>query len=137
MLAHTITFVAGEAILRILRVERGHETVAGHFGHDAGRGDAQTERVPGHQRGVRHGESAHRESVDQRVAGFPRQGLQGAGHGEMRGAEDVELVDFRHVRLADAPLNVGTGGEDGMEMLPFPRGQCFRIIQALERAVIR
>ncbi len=137
MFAHTIPFVAGEAILRILCVEREHEAVAGHFGHDAGRGDAQAERVASHQCGVRDGKPAHREAVDQCMAGFPRQGRHGPGHGEMRGAEDVKAVDFRDVRLADAPMDVRADGERGMEVLAFFGGQLFRIIQALERAVIR
>lgn len=137
MFADTIAFVAGEAILRILRVERDHETVAGDFGHDAGRGDAQAERIPGHQCSVRDRQTAHREAIDQRVVGFPRQGLDGAGHGEMRGPEDIEAVDLRDIRLADAPMDVGADGEDGMEMLALFGGQLFRVIQALDRAVIR
>jgi len=137
VLAHTITFVAGEAILRILCVERGHETVAGDFGDDAGRGDAEAECVAGHQCGVRDGKPSHGEAVDQRMVGFAGQGRHGAGHGEMRGPEDIEAVDLRDVRLADAPMDVGADGEHGMEMLAFFGGQFFRVIQAFERAVIR
>ena len=137
MFSHTIAFVAGEAILRILCVERGHETVAGDFGDDAGRGDAEAECVAGHQCSVRDRQTAHWEAIDQRVVGFPRQGLDGAGHGEMRGAEDIEAVDLRDVRLADAPMDVGADGEHGMEMLAFLGGLFFRVIQALDRAVIR
>ena len=137
MFADTIAFVAGEAILRILCVERGHETVAGDFGDDAGRGDAEAECVAGHQCGVRDGKPSHGEAVDQRMVGFARQGRHGAGHGEMRGAEDIEAVDLRDVRLADAPMDVGADGEHGMEMLAFFGGQFFRVIQALDRAVIR
>ena len=136
MLAHTITFVAGEAILRILRVERGHETVAGYFGDDAGRGDAQAECVSGHQCGVRHGKPAHGEAVDQRVVGLPRQGRHGTGHGEMCGAEDIEAVDLSHIRLPDAPVDVGAEGEDGVEMLAFLGGQFFRVIETLDRAIL-
>jgi len=119
MFAHTIPFVAGEAILRILRVERGHETVAGDFGHDAGRGDAQAECVSGHQCSVRDRQTAHREAIDQRVVRFPWQRFHGTGHGEMCGAEDVEAVDFRHVSLADAPVDIGADAEGGMEVLAF------------------
>jgi hypothetical protein len=82
VLADTIAFVPGKAILRIFGIERDHEPVAGDFGHDAGRGDAQAEGVTTDQCAVRHGEVAHGESVDQGVIGRGGECAHRARHGE-------------------------------------------------------
>ena len=137
MFAHTITFVAGEAILRILRVEFDHEAVAGDFGDDAGGGDGNAKGVAADERRVVDGEAAHGESVDEGVVGFRGQGLDGAGHGEVGGAKDVEGIDFLDAGGADGPVDFGAGGQGSVEAFAFFGGELFGVIEADEGEVRR
>ena len=137
VLAHSIAFVPGEAILRILRVEFDHDAVAGDFGDDAGGGDGDAERVAADERGVIDGEAAHWESVDEGVVGCRGQGFDGAGHGEMGGAEDVEGVDFSNSGFTDGPVDFGVGGQNGMEAFALFGGELFGVIEAVEGEVRR
>ena len=136
MLPHTITLVAGKAILRIVRVEFDHESVAGHFGENAGRGDAQAEGIAFDQSSVIDGQTAHRQSVDEGMVGTPRQGFDGAGHGQMRGAQDVETIDFLHAGLGHGPEDPGSCGQNRVNPFTFGRADFFRIGQSIEREII-
>ncbi len=137
MLAHTIAFVAGESILRIIGIKSDHEPVAGDFGDDAGGRDAQAERVAGHQRGVLHGEAADGKAVNQGVIRPRRQRVDGSGHGEVRGAENVELVDVRDGRLGRRPENVRVASQCGVKFFALGRGDFFGVGQSVESEAVR
>ena len=137
VLADTIAFVPGKAILRILGIERDHEPVAGNFGHDAGRGDAQAEGVTTDQGAVRHGEAAHGESVDQGVVGLGGEGTHRARHGEVGGAENVVAIDFFDRGQTGGPGHAGVGGEDCKNFFTAGGGDFFRVGQAVESKVRR
>ncbi len=136
MFAHTIAFVAGETILWILRVEFDHEAVAGDFGNNACRGNTQAQRVAFDQSGVIDGQTAHRKPVDERMVRTPRQGFDGAGHGQMRGAQDIETVDFLHAGLGHGPEDFCACGQNGVNLFTFGRADFFRIGQSIKREVI-
>lgn len=129
--AHTIAFVAGEAILRIIRVEFDHQTVAGDLGDDAGGRYAEAQRIALDQRGLIDRQSSHGEPVDQGVVGARPQALDSAGHGEVGGAKDVEAVDFRNVCASGRPEDGGVRGEDGEKFFATGGGDFFRIGQAV------
>lgn len=135
--AHTIAFVAGEAILRMVRVDFDHAAVAGDFGDDAGRGDAQAEPVTTHQRGVLHREALGAQAVDQGMVRFPGEGFEGAGHGQMRGAQDIEAVDFLHGGLGHGPEDFRGCGERGVKLFPLGRADFFRVGQSIKHEVVR
>lgn len=136
VLAHTIAFVAGKAILRIAVVEFDHAAVAGDFGDDAGRGDAQTEPVAPDQRGVFHGEAVDGQAVHQGMLRPSGQGCERAGHGEVRGAQDVETVDFPDGRFGHGPEDGRGGGERGVKLFALGRADFFRIGQSVEMEAI-
>ena len=136
MFADSITFVAGKAILRVGGVEVHHESVAGDFGDDAGGGDAQAQGVAGDQGGVGYRESAHGESINEGVLGFLREGGNGADHGEVGGAEDVEGVDFLDGGCGDGPVDFRAGAEDGVDGFALFGGEFFRVVQAIEVEVM-
>lgn len=132
VLTDTIAFVPGKAILRIFGIERDHQPVAGDFGHDAGRGDAQAEGVTADQCAVWYGEVAHGESVDQGVVGPGGEGTYRARHGKMGGAEDVVTIDFFDRGQTGGPGHAGVGGEDGENFLTAGGWDFLRVGQAVE-----
>lgn len=129
--------MAGKTILRILRVEFAHEPVARHLGDDAGRRDAQAERIAADQCRVPDGQSAHRKSVDQCMGGFLRKFFYRAGHGQVRRAQNVQPVDFRDGSLGHRPKDSGGRGERLVEFFAFCRADFFRIGQALQFETVR
>jgi hypothetical protein len=70
------------------------------------------------------------------MIGFPRQGLDRPRHSEMRGAQDVETVDFLHGGLGHGPENFRGRGEDGVKSLALGCADFFRVGQTVEREVI-
>ena len=89
--------MAGKPVLGKFPIEFIHEPVAGDLGQDTGGGNAEAQTIPSHEGSLFHGESFHRESVDQgmsRRMSIVLQSIQGAPHRQMSGSQDVELSDF-------------------------------------------
>lgn len=126
-----VTLVAGEVIVGQNGVERKHEAVALHFGDDACGGDAEAEGVAAHDGLLGPGEIADGEAVDEdHVWGGEAEGGHGALHGEVGGAEDVEVVDFGWGGEAGGEADAGVVGEFFVEALALGGGDFFGIVQA-------
>lgn len=137
MFAHTIAFVAGEAILRILCIQLAHQTISGDFGNDACRGDAQAQPVAADQCGVLDRQTAYGKPVDQGMIRCSGEIRHGSGHGEVRGVQNVQPVDFLHGGLGHGPLDLRSRGQGAVKLFTFGRGELFRIGQAVESGVAR
>lgn len=136
MSGYTIALVPGKSILRIFLVEGHHQAVARHLGDDACRRNAQAQRVASHQGRVFHGQSAHGEAVNECMGGLPGQSIQCARHGEMRGAEDVEAVNFPGVGLAGGPEDFASGCQSVIKGRPRPCGELLGIGEACEFEIV-
>ena len=92
MLRRAVPLVAGKAVSGEVLVQRDHQPVAGHFGDDAGGGDAQAMDVrlrerPLGQVDFRQSHVVHQERVHPSV-----QSAHGAGHRPPRGRHDPHLI---------------------------------------------
>ena len=126
-----VTLVAGKVIVGQNGVERKHEAVALHFGDDARGGDAEAEGVAAHDGLLGPGEIPDGEAVDEdHVWAGGAEGGDGALHGEVGGAEDVEVVDFGRGGEAGGEADAGVLGEFFVEALALGGGDFFRIVQA-------
>ena len=82
-------------------------------------------------------EAAHGESVHQRMVRSAGQGVQGARHGEVGRAENVETVDFLDAGLGHGPEDPGLRGECRVESRTFFRRDLFRVVEAVEFEAVR
>ncbi len=121
--------MARKAELRKLGVELPHDPIPRDLGDDAGGGDGKRAAVALDQRVVRQRKIPDRQAVDKAVVGRGFQGSDGAAHGEMGGAQDVQGVDFRRLGEGDSPLDIRAGGELLVERPAFGSAQFFRIIE--------
>ena len=106
-----VALVFGESVVRKLEVNFTHEAVSGDFCDDAGGGDREGKSVAFDDAVVRKWEIFHWEAVDEAVLGGWRDGFRGPAHGEVGGAEDVEVVDFLVVGSGDGPTDFRMGRE--------------------------
>ena len=120
----------GKAEFRKLAVDFPHQAVACDFGDDAGCRDRKREPVALDDGVMRHGETAHRQAVDQAMVGQGIDGLDRAAHREMGGAQDVEAVDFPAIGQRHRPDDIRISGELVIEGIPPRRGDFFGIIEA-------
>ena len=129
--ADTIAFVTAEAIVWIQGVNFPHPTIAQNFGDDAGGSNAEREGVAAYDCGVRHGQAFHRETVNQRVVWGGVEQVDGTRHGQVRGSEDVHVVNLSRGCFGGGPAHCGVGGE-GVEKNPTAAWcEFFRIIESV------
>lgn len=84
---------------------------------------------------MRHGETTHRQAVDQAMIGHGMNGLDRPAHGEMRGAQDVEAVDFLAIGQRHGPDHIRISGELVVEDFPPDGGDFFGIIETLANEI--
>ena len=124
-----VPLVPGKAVGGVLGIQAQHDAVARHLRQDAGGGDAFGLSIAAHDGGVRDGKGADGQSIDEGVLGQLRQGLEGAAHGLMGGAQDIDAVDLRVLHHGDCPAD-GCGGNQGvMDCLPLCGGEFFGVVQ--------
>lgn len=136
MRGDTIALVAGKAILRKAGVEFEHDAVAGDLGDDAGGGDAEAEGVTADNGGVGHGQTGDGQTVHQGVAGRPAERVQGTGHRQVCGAEDVEAVDFVRPGGGDRPADIRVGGEGGVQAFAAARCEFLGVVESGQGDVV-
>lgn len=133
-----VALVGGKAVAGMAGVQFEHPAVARDLGEDAGGGDGQARRVALDDGVVGDGETADGEAVDEGQVDPAGDGRDGAGHRQVRRAEDVQAVDLLDRGLGDAVGDEGAPlrrGEACKEKLP-PRGrELFRIVKALQGAI--
>ena len=127
--------MTGKAVLGELPIERVHDPVARHLGQNTGSRNAQADAITPDQGGLPDGESLGWKTVDQGVGRgmsfFPKP-CQGALHGKVGGAENVELPDFLGASLGDREEDFRVPGQLLVKLLPLPVVELLGIIQSLE-----
>ena len=98
-----IAFVLAETIFGKTGAEVTHHHVAGHLCDHAGGGDAQAVAVPLDNRGLGKRKRENRQTVDQDMIRWTDQRCERGAHGFVRGAQDIDLIDFNVVYHANRP----------------------------------
>jgi hypothetical protein len=102
MLHGRIASMVGEAVSRMLAPKLRHEPIPMHLGDNRGGGDRIEAGVALGERGLRQREIRDRTSVHQHVTWHHGQCRDGPAHRLEARAIDVDLVDLRDARHADA-----------------------------------
>src|SRR5437660_907025 len=96
----TVPFVLTETVFRKTYAEVTHHCVTRDLRNHAGRGNCQADAIPVDNGSLRKGKWNNRKTIDKNVFGRTDESLDGCSHGLVRGAEDVDSVDFDVVNHA-------------------------------------
>lgn len=132
-----VALVLREAVFGEFAIEVEHESIAGDFGDHARGGDGKAKCISTDQRGLFDGELPDRKAVDQDMIGFGGELRGGGSHGLVRGAKDVDLIDFAVVDDGDGPMHIRPSNQFVVEALALKMGQLLRIAQDIVVIVAR
>jgi hypothetical protein len=118
MQLRAVAFVLAKAILRETGAEVTHHLVAGHFCDHTRGGDRQTDAVAVNDRRLRKWKRKHRQTVNEDM--LRRRGDCGDGraHRLVRGAENVDPVDFGMIDYPDRPDHIAVGRKIDINFFP-------------------
>jgi|GEM_PF-6621818 len=123
-----VTFVTGDAVLRVHDVPFFHASVAMRFGEDGGSSDRNAARVAFDERFL-FDENIELHGIDEQIIRLDRELLQSGGHGLAAGLIDVPGVDALGIDFGDGPCHrmlANSGGEFHAAL----GGKFFRIVEA-------
>jgi len=135
MVCRGIAAMAGKAVLGKLTINLVHHPIAGHFGKDAGSGDAEAQPIPPHQGSLLHRQSLDGKSIDQRMGRgmtLLLQPLQGTAHGKMCRPKDIELTNFFSTSLRYGVENLNIFCKPHVQLFPLPVIELLGVIQPLQ-----
>jgi hypothetical protein len=112
-----VTFMLAKAILRKLRAEVTHDSVARHFRNDAGSSDTLADAIAIDDRRLGNRKWHDRKAVNQRMLRRRQQFFHSHPHGVMRRAQDVDSVDLNRVHNANTPYDLGVRGKIDIDCL--------------------
>ena len=123
-----VALVLAEAIFRKTGAEVPHNRVARHLrDHTRGR-DAVAEPISTHEGGLLDGERFHGQTVDQHVLHEHTERSHGATHRLVRGAEDIDAIDFLGLENRHRPRDVFAGHEFCEDLLPLQLGELLGVV---------
>ena len=125
VLGRGVAFVMAESVVRIEEIDFRHDLVASHLRDDTGRSDGEASSITPYDGGVRGGKISHGKAIDQYVVGLQGKFANRLPHGLVRGSQNVQRIDRRHVLNGDSPANMGRTGDSLKELAPEFRGQFF------------
>jgi len=132
-----VAFMLGKTILRKEPVALEHDAVTLDFGNDAGCRDAEAYAITADQRGLRAWETRDRKAIDEGVGRAGRELFDHCAHPRVRGAEDIQAVDFLRGDRDGCPTNFGIACDLGVETLSRFRCEFFGVIEATQNKVRR
>lgn len=96
MRGNTVALVGSKSVVREVCVVGNHEPVSRHFGYDRGGGNRNTPAVASNKGELSYGEWSYWKTVNQRDVRpqATRKRLQRHAHRAMRGAQNVDCIDF-------------------------------------------
>jgi hypothetical protein len=100
-----VAFMLAKAILRKLRAEVTHDSVARHFRDDTGSGNTLADAIAIDDRRLRNWKWHDRKAVNQHMLWRRKQFFHGHSHGVMRRTQDVDSVDLNRVNNANTPYD--------------------------------
>jgi hypothetical protein len=125
----------GKTILRVEPIALEHDAVTLDLGNDAGCGYAEAYAITANQRGLGARKIANRQPIDQGMGGARRELFDHSTHTGMRGAEDVQAIDFLRGDGDECPTNVGIRRDLGVESFSGFGGEFFGVIEASENKI--
>ena len=136
MVWRCIAFVTCESICRIYRIHMIHIIISGGFRQYRGRADRRFRYVAvdngtGRQYLAQTVQIGQLVAIYQHVVGRHAHRQQSAAHGEKRGLQDIQRIDFGMVRPADAEAN-GLAFDFDAQASTLFRGQRLGIRDALD-----
>jgi hypothetical protein len=132
-----VAFMLGKTILRIKTIVFNHDAVALDFGNDAGCRDAEAYAITADQRSLRAWETRDGKSIDKGVGWAGRKLFDHGAHPRVRGAEDIQAVDFLRGDRDGCPTNFGIACDLGVETIAGLGSEFFGVIQAAQNKVRR
>jgi hypothetical protein len=135
--ARWVAFMLGKTILRVEPVALEHDAVTLDFGNNAGRRDAEAYAITADQRGLMAWKTRDGKAIDEGVGRAGRKLFDHSTHTGMRGAEDVQAIDFMRGDGYECPTNVGIRGDLGIESFAGFGGKFFRVIEAAQNKIRR
>jgi hypothetical protein len=127
----------GKTILRKEPVALEHHAVALDFGNDAGCRDAEAYAITADQRCLRAWETRDRKAIDKGVGRTGRELFDHGANPKVRGAENIQAVDFLRGDRDGCPTNFGIACDLAVESLAGFRGEFFGVIEATQNKVRR
>ena len=121
----------GESVSGMVAVQVAHQAVAVHLRDDARRSDGDALRVALDDRLLRDGEVAQAARVEQHVLRRRREGEHRAAQSEQSRVVDVDRIDLRDFRAADAHRHAA-GADLRFERVPLLGRQLLGVVHALD-----
>jgi len=132
-----VAFMLGKTILRVETVAFVHDAIALDFRNDTGRRDAKAYAISSDQRGLRAWKTRDGKAIDEGVGGARRKLFNHGAHSGVRGAEDIQAVDFLRGNRDGCPPNSGIACDLSVETLSRFRCEFFGVIEATQNKVRR
>lgn len=132
MLGRRIALMLAKSIAGMQTIVLVHQTVAGHFGQNARRGNREAQPITLDDCRLGTRQARHAEAVHQGMFGRFRESLQGHGHRPVGRPQDVGAVDFSGLELRKAKDNSVVRVQRGKELLPPTRSKALRIVKPVE-----
>ena len=124
-----VAFMLGKTILWVEPVALEHDAVTLDFGNNAGCGYAKAYAIASDQRGLRAWKTRDGKAIDEGVGGAGRKLFDHGAHSGVRGAENIEAVDFLRRDCNGSPPNVGMRRDLGIEALADLGREFFGVIE--------
>ena len=106
-----------------------HDPVTRDLRDDARRGDAEAQRVTADKRGLLDGKRAHGQAINERMLWLRVELCDGAAHGLVRRAEDVDAIDFRDIHNGERKADPRVRGDFHEEQFPCRGGELLGVVQ--------
>jgi hypothetical protein len=132
-----VAFMLGKTILGVEPVALEHDAVTLDFRNDTGRRDAETYAISSDQRGLRASKTRDGKAIDKGVGRAGRELFDHSTHPRVRGAEDIQAVDFLRGDRDGCPTNFGIACDLGVETIAGLGGEFFGVIEPTQNKVRR
>lgn len=128
-----VTLVPANAIPWVDQLERAHLTVTAYLGQDRGSRNSRHLAIAFDHRRRRYGQLRATVAIDQGQLGGNVQAFHRTLHGQHRGLQDVQAVDFLDLCTGDAETQ-GLFTDLVEQRLALGFGEFLRVVQAEDRA---
>ncbi len=116
-----ISLVGEKIVVGVVPMVLRHESIAGHFRDDRGRGNGDRKRIAFDHGPLRYRKTRDCDGIDQEKIRTGDEASDGAVHGEPGGLQDVGAIDFAFACEADSHRN-GAGANLLVESLALRLG---------------
>jgi hypothetical protein len=127
-----VAFMLGKSILGIESVALEHDAVTLDFGNNAGCRDAEAYPITTDQRSLRAWKTRDGKTIDESVGRAGRKLFDHCTHPRVRGAEDVQAIDFLWRDCDGCPANLRIPRDLRIKSLARFRCEFFGVVEAMQ-----